>query len=179
MDKKSYLIVSGIITAFFLFFMWWEIYDPAIHNETMQDFASQSRFQDLMQEDAANKYGTGYSIEIYKSDEKQELPYNVSSDKYYTYTIFIDIKEKYRHFYKSKQWEVLEDITEQFENVKVGEDTKYAGYYDDVFLTYMDEDFELYEYRMNVFGFPKKLNGDEYDLFMKAYYEDGEAVYYR
>jgi hypothetical protein len=149
-----------------------------------------------MVRDPDNEYGTGYDITVWSSDDKMELPHGVSSKEYYRYYVEITINSKFVDFYRSNQWKVLEDITDQFENITVGVGTGFEGHYFDVTLNYYDkeekyqvidsdtDEYEMewdhYEYEMNVFGFPKEFNGDEYEDFMLAYYdEDNNPVYYK
>lgn len=179
-DMKKGIIFAIIAVVGIVLMITRETYDPSIHEEHLQSFASKSRFQDLMMVDSENEFGAGYDIRIWKSDEKSELPHNVSSKEYYKYDVVIYINDKFNEFYRSNQWEVLEDMTAQFEHIKVGIGTNFEGYYDNVRLYYHNyEDLDR-DYRMNVFGFPKKVNGKEYKEFMLAYYdEDNNPVYFK
>jgi hypothetical protein len=192
--KKLKGIIIGLVIVGVIYFATKEEYDPSIHNEYLQEFISQSRFKGLMMPDKENPFGTGYDIEVTKSEDKKELPHEVSSEKYYRYTIHISINNKFVEYPKSNRWKVFEDITNQFEDITVGEDTKFAGYYDYVILTFRDNeeiyqvfdgdddtyqyDHDHFSYRMNVFGFPKELDGKEYEDYMLDYYDDdGKPVY--
>lgn len=163
---KIYLLI-GILVAGVLFWLSYEPYDESIHDEYIERLLNHANITDFIEEDKENRYG--YDISIYRSDRKTKLPYNVSSKKYYTYTVSIDITKDYMSFDNSGKFDILKNLTHYLENVKVGEGTRYEGYYNNITLNYfglLDEPDEITgdsfisEYfTMNVFGYEKRLNG--------------------
>lgn len=168
--KKTYISI-GVIVAIIIvvFLMNRETYDDAIHDTHINSLVSNFAFKQFFEKNTSNGYG--YDIDVYKSEKKEKLPYDVSDKKYYSYTIFIDVTEEFYNFRKGNQFDLMDDITNVFRDEIVGEGTGFEGHYDKVILNYRDTDGHSSSWRMNVNGFPKLLDGKTRKEYTLMYYD--------
>ncbi|WP_268623656.1 hypothetical protein [Paenibacillus alvei] len=168
--KKSYLLIGLIAIIIIVVFVTnRETYDESIHDNQINKLVNDFAFKQFFKRDSNNKFG--YDISIFKSEEKEQLPYKVSDKKYYSYTIFINVTEEFYHFRKGNQFDILDDITDVFTDKIVGDGTNYEGYYDKVILNYRDTQGFSDSWRMNVNGFPKLLGGKTRKEYTLMYYD--------